>query len=130
MMKRLKYFEASDALDFSPPPYDKMDRLAASAIMSYIQDLFLKDCKKYAYAEMDDPYYMKDEVYYSIRIMFHSVNKDVMERLDKLCDFLDIEYNLDVFGPRVGQMISIPKNELVNLANNLETLANSNKYNL
>jgi len=115
-MRHLKTYEVIE-LD--------IEKLAIGAIESYIEELFFKGCKEFAFVQHNIEW---TNVYFSIE--FHSITLEVIDILKELTSFFNIEFGLEHGEQRIIQFVIIDKTKLKKYADNLEVLATSKKYNI
>ena len=124
-MKYLRKFEASKPLDLSGPTVTEIEKLAIAGIESYIKTIFFEDCKSFAYVDHKIDHL---QIYFSVE--FHSITQDVLDRLKEMLSFFNLELKLEHGRQRIIQLIIIAKSKLAEVADSLEALSTSNKYNM
>lgn len=120
-MKYLKIYEGEQRIK----DYGDVDKLAINAIRSYIEELFFDDCLQFNYIEYE---IVGTNVWFKIE--FHSIVQNIVNRLNKLASFFGIEWILQHGKNRIVQYLIFEKKNLKKVADKLEMLAKSKKYNL
>ena len=106
-MKYLKKFEASKPLDLSGPTVTDIEKLAIAGIESYIKSIYFEDCKEFAYVD-----HIIDHLQIYFQVHFHSINKNVIDRLKELTLFFGVEWYLEHGPQRIVQTIVVSKSKL------------------